>query len=58
MLVYVVTEMHVVLGVYTKERRALALQEELARDGLNTLITKVQLNEEQDSGTQDEGGEV
>ena len=58
MLVYVVTELHVVMGVYTKERRALALQEELARDGINTRVCVLQLNEEQDSGTQDEGGEV
>ena len=58
MLVYVVTEMHVVLGVYTKERRALALQEELAREGINTHVSVLQLNEEHDSGTQDESGEV
>ena len=58
MLVYVITEHYVVVGVYTKKRRALAVQEELSRIGVNTQVTKVQLNEEQDIGTQDEGGEV
>ena len=63
MLVYVVTELHVVVGVYTKERRALAVQEKLAREDHcrgcgRTTITAVQLNEEHDSGTQDESGEV
>ena len=47
MLVYVVTELSLVVGVYTKERRALVLQEELARDGVTTHITVVKLNTEQ-----------
>lgn len=33
-------------GVYTTERRALVRQEELARDGVSTVVSEVYLNED------------
>lgn len=49
MKVHVLTETNTgtVLGVFTRERPALALQEDLARDGVHaTLTSNVEINEE------------
>lgn len=46
MNVYIVMGNHEQFGVYTKERRALARQEELVRVGVFAVVSEVYLNED------------